>query len=75
MAALFSGFVLIRDRLGLDAVLKTAVLTLIIIAVNLAWLNAGAALTRFFHDPASSRVLNIAFALLLVASVAVTALL
>lgn len=75
MAALFSGFVLIRDRLGLDAVLKTAVLTLIIIAVNIAWLSAGAALTRFFRDPRASRILNIAFALLLVASVAVTALL
>ncbi len=46
-----------------------AVLTLIIVAVNVAWLLAGAGLTRFFHDPRSNRLINVAFAVLLVASV------
>lgn len=72
MAALFSGFVLVRQRLGLDAATKMIVLVAIITAVNMGWLFAGAALTRFFRDPRTSRVINVAFAVLLVASVAVT---
>jgi len=71
MAALFSGFVLVRERLDLDVAAKTAVLAAIITAVNLAWLAAGAALTRCFRDPATNRVVNVTFAVLLVASVAV----
>jgi threonine/homoserine/homoserine lactone efflux protein len=68
MAALFSGFVLIGERLALDAAAKIAILALIIAAVDLAWLFAGAALTRAFRAPRLSRFINIAFALLLVAS-------
>jgi threonine/homoserine/homoserine lactone efflux protein len=70
MAALFSGFVLVHERLALDVAAKMAVLVLIITAVNVAWLMAGAALTRFFRDPRSNRAINVAFAVLLVASVA-----
>ena len=70
MAALFSGFVLVRERLVLDAAAKTLVLLAIIIAVNLAWLFAGAALTRHFRDPRTNRAINLGFAILLVASVA-----
>lgn len=70
MAALFSGFVLVREHLELDAAMKMIVLAAIITAVNLAWLFAGAALTRFFRDRRTNRAINVAFALLLVASVA-----
>jgi threonine/homoserine/homoserine lactone efflux protein len=70
MAALFSGFVLVHERLALDVAAKMAVLVLIITAVNVAWLLAGAALTRFFRDPRTNRMINVAFAILLVASVA-----
>lgn len=70
MAALYSGFVLVPDRLGADIAVKMTVLTLIIIAVNVAWLLAGAALTRYFRQPRSNRLINVAFAMLLVASVA-----
>ena len=70
MAALFSGFVLVQERLALDVAAKMAVLVLIITAVNVAWLLAGAALTRFFRDPRTNRAINVAFAVLLVASVA-----
>ena len=70
MAALFSGFVLIRERLTLDAAAKIVVLVAIITVVNLAWLFAGAALTRFFRDPRTNRAINVSFAVLLVASVA-----
>lgn len=70
MAALFSGFVLVREHLGLDAAVKVIVLVTIITAVNTAWLFAGAALTRFFRDPRTNRAINVTFAVLLVASVA-----
>ena len=74
MAALFSGFVLVRERLGVDVAAKFVVLAAIIIAVNLAWLTAGAALTRFFRDPKTNRVINVTFAVLLIASVGVALL-
>lgn len=70
MAALFSGFVLVRERVALDITVKMAVLVLIITAVNVAWLLAGAALTRLFRDPRANRAINVTFAVLLVASVA-----
>lgn len=70
MAALFSGFVLLRERVTADALAKAAVLMAIIAAVNLIWLVAGAALTRFFHEPRTNRLINVAFAVLLIISVA-----
>ena len=70
MAALYSGFVLVPDRMGADIAAKMTVLTAIIVAVNVSWLLAGAGLTRFFREPRSNRLINVAFAVLLVASVA-----
>lgn len=70
MAALYSGFTLLPERLQPDAALKLVVLTLVIAVVNVAWLLAGAALTRLFRDPRSNRIVNLAFALSLVGSVA-----
>ena len=70
MAALFSGFTLLAGRLVLDAGLKTSVVTVIIVAVNLAWLCTGAVLTRYFRDPRSNRIINVIFAVLLLASLA-----
>jgi threonine/homoserine/homoserine lactone efflux protein len=69
MAALFSSFVLLRDRVTADAVAKILVLTVVITAVNVLWLISGAALTRFFRDPRTNRIVNVAFAILLLASV------
>jgi threonine/homoserine/homoserine lactone efflux protein len=71
MAALFSGFVLVRARAELDVGLKLAILILIVVSVNLAWLFAGSTLTRFFREPRTSRMINVTFAVLLVASVGV----
>ena len=71
MAALFSGFVLVRERLALDVAAKVIVLVAIIIAVNAAWLCAGAALTRFFREPRTNRAINVTFAVLLIASLAI----
>jgi threonine/homoserine/homoserine lactone efflux protein len=69
LAALFSGFVLVEDTLHLDAALKMVILLTITSFTNTAWLFAGAALTRFSQDPGISRAINVAFAVLLVASV------
>lgn len=70
MAALFSGFVLIRERLLWDVTAKTILLVAIIVAVDVAWLFAGAALTRVFREPRLNRAVNLVFAVLLLASVA-----
>lgn len=70
MAALFSGFVLVPEHLQLDIALKIAVLTLLIAAVNVAWLASGALFTRVLREPRANRVVNIAFAVALLASVA-----
>jgi threonine/homoserine/homoserine lactone efflux protein len=70
MAALFSGFVLVHERLELDAALKGIVLLAIMVAVNTAWLLLGAALTRLFRESRTNRAINVAFAVLLLASVA-----
>jgi threonine/homoserine/homoserine lactone efflux protein len=69
MAALYSGFALVPGHLALDVGLKLVVLTAVIAVVNVAWLLAGAALTRFFRDPRSNRAINIAFAVALLLSV------
>ncbi len=74
MAALFSGFVLIRERLVWDAGAKIAVLTGVIVAVNLAWLAAGSTLSRQFRRPAVSRAINIGFAVALILSVVLAVL-
>jgi threonine/homoserine/homoserine lactone efflux protein len=69
MVALFSGFVLVRERLTLDLAAKIAVLAAIIAVVNAIWLFAGAALTRAFRQPRQNRFINVMFAILLLASV------
>jgi threonine/homoserine/homoserine lactone efflux protein len=69
MAALFSGFTLLRGQLALDVALKIALLTFLIAAVNVLWLWSGALLTRFFRDPRTNRIVNVTFAVLLLASV------
>lgn len=75
MAALFSGFVLVREHFALDAAAKMALLAAVIAAVNIAWLAAGAALTRCFRDPRTNRAVNVTFAVLLLVSVAAAFLL
>lgn len=69
MAALFSGFTLVRGALSLDVAAKMAVLLPVISASSIAWLLAGGALTRFFREKRSNRIINIVFAVLLLASV------
>ena len=74
MAALFAGFVLVRDRLSVDIAAKITLLTVVITAVNILWLLSGAALTGLFRDPRTNRIVNVVFAVLLLASVALAVL-
>jgi len=74
MAALFSGFILVRERIALDAAVKIGVLLVIIVVVDIAWLSAGAAMTALFKNPRMNRIVNIGFAVLLVASVGIALL-
>ena len=73
MAALSSGFVLSPDG-PRDAVLKASILLAVMIAVDLAWLLTGSALAHAMREPKWSRAINIAFAVALLASVAVSLL-
>ncbi len=75
MAALFSGFVLLPDRVVWDATAKIGVLLVMTSLVNVTWLFIGSALTRFSHNPRLGRAINIGFAVLLLASVALALLL
>lgn len=72
MAALYSGFMLLPSDPVADAVAKTGILLLMIVAVDVVWLLIGSALTRASQRPAVHRAINVAFALLLLASVALT---
>jgi len=75
MAALFSGFVLVQGRPGTDTILKALLLVAIMAVVDLAWLIAGSALTRCLREATLNRAINLAFAVLLVASVGLALLL
>jgi threonine/homoserine/homoserine lactone efflux protein len=70
MAALFSGFALLPQQPAIDAILKIGLLLLVIAAVNIAWLLAGSGLTGLFREPRSNRIVNLIFAMLLLASLA-----
>ncbi len=70
MLALFASHTLFADKLLADAALKIAVTMVIIVFVNVVWLYVGAGLARFFRSPRVSRIINITFAVLLLASAA-----
>jgi threonine/homoserine/homoserine lactone efflux protein len=72
MAALFSGFILVRDNPITDAAAKMIVLISVMLVVDFAWLLLGSALTHTLRRPRWARVINVTFALMLVASVALT---
>ncbi|MBL4888386.1 MAG: LysE family translocator [Candidatus Lindowbacteria bacterium] len=69
MAALFSGFLLVKDSAVEDALLKGAILLVILTLVDVAWLFAGGVLARRVKNPKTHRIINVMFAILLVLSV------
>ena len=70
MLALFASHTLIAANLLSDATLKIAVAMAIIVFVNVIWLYIGAGLARSFRSPRASRIINVTFAILLLASAA-----
>jgi threonine/homoserine/homoserine lactone efflux protein len=70
MLALFASHTLIATSLVTDAALKIGVTMVIIVFVNLVWLFVGAGLARFFRSPRANRIINVTFAVLLLASAA-----
>jgi threonine/homoserine/homoserine lactone efflux protein len=70
IAAVFASSDLSIGPPAVGAMLKTAVLALMIVAIHLAWLLAGSTFSRIFHDPVSSRIANVVFAVTLVAATA-----
>ena len=66
IAAVFAGTTVIVDDHGLDAVVKTALLSVMIVIIHLCWLLAGASLARVLRDPVSSRLVNVLLAAALV---------
>lgn len=70
MLALFASHTLIAASLVSDAVLKIVVTMAIIVFVNVVWLYVGAGLARYFRSPRASRIINVTFAVLLLASAA-----
>lgn len=67
-AALFSGFTLQPDAPGLDLLWKILLLLATILAVTSLWLRLGGLLRRLAGRPRWQRAVNVAFALLLLAS-------
>ncbi len=70
--ALFAGHPLLPDDPAADAVLKVAALTLVILVSCSAWLAFGAAFARVLGDPVVGRWINRLFAVMLIASVALS---
>lgn len=65
IGAVFAAYRVAVDQTA-DAILKTAILTVLIVAIHAAWLGAGALFAEFLRDPVRSRIANIAMAILLV---------
>jgi threonine/homoserine/homoserine lactone efflux protein len=72
IAAVFTGATLAETSREVDALLKIAVLTAMIVIIHLAWRFGGVALTGLLRDPLRSRIANILFGLILLATTVVT---
>jgi len=68
IAAVFASAAPIVEADGLDALLKTIVLSLMIVVIHVAWLLVGSSFARFLRDPKTSRMVNVLFAAILVAT-------
>jgi threonine/homoserine/homoserine lactone efflux protein len=66
IAAVFAGTSDFCDDHARDAAVKTALLGMMIVVIHVCWLLAGASLSRALHDPATSRIVNVSLAAILV---------
>lgn len=70
IGAVYATYTLIPGDPLRDGLAKCAALLLVIVAVNVTWLAAGAALSRLLRSPRTARIVNLAFAGLLLLAVA-----
>ena len=66
IAAVFAGTTLAVESRMVEAILKTVVLTTMIVVIHVCWLTAGISLSRLLQHPVSSRILNLLFAAILI---------
>ena len=69
IGAVFAGSTLATGDPTLDAALKTAVLAVMIVVIHAGWLLAGTAFRSVLYDPVTSRIVNVAFAAALLATI------
>lgn len=74
IAAVFAGTSIFGEDHALDAAVKTALLSLMIVIIHMCWLLAGASLSRVLQEPISSRIINVALAVSLVVTTAIALL-
>jgi len=74
MAALCSSFILVPGAPWTDAWAKMLLVAATVIPVNIGWNLLGVTLTGWLRNPRAARVINILFALALIASVVLTLL-
>jgi threonine/homoserine/homoserine lactone efflux protein len=74
IGAVYAGHTVTPGDLAADAAVKIAALVPVIVLVNTVWLVFGTLVAKVLHDPQKSRIANVIFALLLVASVALAVL-
>jgi len=67
IGAVFAGTPILVAAHALDAALKTVLLALMIVLIHLAWVTAGASLSRVLRHPLGSRIVNVTLAASLVA--------
>lgn len=70
IAAVFAGTTVVAGNSGLDAAVKTALLSGMIVAIHAFWLLAGVSLSRLLRDPFSARLINVTLAVILVIATA-----
>jgi threonine/homoserine/homoserine lactone efflux protein len=66
IAAVFAGTTIFVEDRGIDAMAKTALLSVMIATIHVSWLGAGALLSPILHDPIRSRIVNVLLAASLV---------
>lgn len=74
IGAVYSSVTVVADEPVTDAVTKVAALCLVIVVVNGTWLVFGALFSRWLRHPVLGRAVNVAFAVLLITSVAMSLL-
>lgn len=66
IAAVFAGTTLAVQSRVVEAMLKTAVLTIMVVVIHLCWLTAGVSLSRLLRHPVRARLVNMLFAAILI---------